>query len=593
MPQSTLLFNALKQEKYQHAKSRLLNRTSFAALHDALLTHYHYSNTQTPVVGLLLVIKHRLDTTPSSSASTSQQQASLSPMTQATFLNPPSFYTEQAPHQHTVMLVINRHDEEAMGNFSHPMSTQHKHTTFTQNMFTQNNQPHDQHGAQTQYSTAIDIDTGADVHVWDMPLHTLEHPSETLALCYSPALSYGLLGFEADEPRDDPSFHTMVTLQLDHTLDVIRALVNVVELVAAHTSLADDLRYFLLETLLSIPPTLTEASDYTSYFQLVNKLGCFRSDTERLISLALAVADRLQAAKTSLSTLQTLLRDLASLPKRTVFANLELASLAIPLAGATPTASSGSTQTQHIMLAAVVATISDYLQHPKTGSEALLAMRQHVPRRYPLQVFQSLSQHERDVLTNATQATLSGIVEGEDLFSVLQMAQSLARDGTLVLEGLGVSNQRRGWVALRAGQAVGIETQHDVGLEALLEIILWGASQFSFYNVTSVTAQPLNKTSSELLMSIATYLDILERLNDLGFSAKAQWLRLRDGDPEQYTDVLRAATTTPTATPSFNALVAAGHARSRLLHALDHLTQTGWLEFSVLEPPSSPLRQFE
>jgi hypothetical protein len=581
MFQSTLLFNALRQENYKRAQPRLMHRISFTALNDALVTHYQnsFQNTSNskrnmtqaivpPANGLLIVASHPHKTpyiTAKMSSSTSDKTniaaTDFSESTRAVFIDAPSLQVDQAAHQHTVILVAKPHDEKDIS----PSTL-----------------------VSLEPSNISDDAPRQVSHIltWPVPLN----PREEFALCYTPTFSYGLLGLEADPESDDPRLQRVITVQLEDTLDVIRALVKVVEVLTLETDSAADLRYVLLETLLSTPP-LIQSSEQTSYVKLMNKLGCFRSDAERLESLALAVARRLQVAKTSLTTLRTSLRTLADKPKRNLKRSSTsslpdtLASLAIPLVGAGPV--TAQTQ-QHVMLAAVVATISDYLQYPKIGSDALFAMRAHVPERYPLQVFQSLSQHEREVLIDATPATLSGIVEGEDLFSVLQMAQTLSRDGTLLLEGLGIRDQQRGWVAFQAGQAVGIETHHETGLEALLEIVLWGASQFRFYDVTSVTAQPLNTSNSELLMSIATYLDILARLGTLGFSARAQLLRLNEGSPEKYADVLTAATTVP----SFSALVATGYSRSTLLQALDYLTQTDWLEFgAILETPIPPLRQ--
>jgi hypothetical protein len=222
-----------------------------------------------------------------------------------------------------------------------------------------------------------------------------------------------------------------------------------------------------------------------------------------------------------------------------------------------------------------VALVSDYVQQPTPGERALLALREHVPRRYPLQAFQMLSQFERDILTAADQATLSGIVEGEDLFSVLQMAQSLSRNGTLLLEGLN-TDQKRGWVALKSGQATGIETFGATGIEALLEIILWGTSQFSFYDATTVTAQPFKKSTNELLMNIAQYLDFINQLHERGFSVKATIQTTKLGKPDTFVDVFHALEQHHT----LNALITAGYARTTLLPALAALSETGWLEFT-------------
>lgn len=396
-------------------------------------------------------------------------------------------------------------------------------------------------------------------------------PREMLTLYYSPALSYGVLGLAAD-PTDrqtdqqvasDPWLERIITVQLDTPLDVVRALVKLPSLLTeVDAVLAGDMRFALLESLLAAPPTIGSVPERSSYVHMVNQLGCFQSANERLEKLCLGIAERLQTPADNKDALKICLRYLADANDITQ----DLPSLDILL----------EQNTKTVSLAAMVALVSDYIQQANPGERALLALREHVPRRYPLRAFQLLSQFERDILTNADQATLSGIVEGEDLFSVLQMAQSLSRSGTLLLESLG-TDRKRGWVSLKAGQATGIETLGTTGVEALLEIILWGTSQFSFYDATTVTAQPLNKSTNELLMNIAQYLDFINQLHERGFSVKATIRVSQTGEPDMFVDVFHALTQHP----SLEALILAGYARTTLLPALATLSETGWLEFTA------------
>jgi hypothetical protein len=396
---------------------------------------------------------------------------------------------------------------------------------------------------------------------------------EMLTLYYSPALCYGMLGLAADQ-AEDPWLERVVTVQLDNPLDVVRALVKLPSLLAnSDARLAGDLRFALLESLLAAPPTINSVPERSSYVHLVNQLGGFQHNFERLESLCVGVADRLHtnvAASPDRSNLKsdlkTCLRYLADISDGT---QSDLPALNVTFgAGANA-----------VCLASIVALVSDYVQQPTPGEQALLALRECVPKRYPLQAFQALSQYERDIITDADQATLSGIVEGEDLFSVLQMAQSLSRNGTLLLEGLG-TDQKRGWIALKSGQATGIETFGATGIEALLEIILWGTSQFSFFDATTVTAQPLNKSTNELLMSIAQYLDFISQLTEQGFSPKAIITPTQVGEPDSFAAMFHALEHHP----SLDDLIIAGYSRSEVLPALAALSEAGWLVFNAPDP---------
>jgi hypothetical protein len=386
-------------------------------------------------------------------------------------------------------------------------------------------------------------------------------PRERLTLYYSPALCYGLLGLAADQ-ADDPWLERIITVQLDTPLDVVRALIKLASLLmATDATLAGDMRFALLESVLAAPPAINSVPERSNYLHLINQIAAFQSGYERLESLCLGIAERLQAPAAIKSALKICLRYLADISDG---AQSDLPALNVAI----------SQHVTDISLAAIVALVSDYVQQPTPGDQALLALREHVPRRYPLRAFQALSQYERDIITDADQATLSGIVEGEDLFSVLQMAQSLSRNGTLLLEGLG-NDQKRGWIALKNGQAIGIETFGATGIEALLEIILWGTSQFSFFDTTTITAQPLNKGTNELLMNIAQYLDFISQLNERGFSPKAAITLTQTNQPDTFTAIVHALEQHN----SLDELIAAGHTRTELLPALAALSEAGWLEF--------------
>lgn len=391
-----------------------------------------------------------------------------------------------------------------------------------------------------------------------------------------------MLGLAADQ-TDDPWLERVVTVQLDTPLDVVQALVKLPSLlVSSDATLAGDLRFALLESLLAAPPTISSVPERSNYVHLINQLGSFQHNFERLESLCLGVAERFQAnasaspdqsnlknnLKNNLkSNLKTCLRYLADISDGT---QSDLPALDVVFeVGASA-----------ISLASIVALVSDYVQQPTPGEQALLTLRECIPKRYPLPAFQALSQYERDIITDADQATLSGIVEGEDLFSVLQMAQSLSRNGTLLLEGLG-TEQKRGWIALKSGQATGIETFGTTGIEALLEIILWGTSQFSFFDATTVTAQPLNKSTNELLMSIAQYLDLISQLTEHGFSPKAIIVPTQTGEPNTFTAMFHALEHHP----SLDELIIAGFARSEVLPALAALSEAGWLAFNAPDAP--------
>ncbi|MEM7734977.1 MAG: hypothetical protein AAF267_04235, partial [Deinococcota bacterium] len=99
---------------------------SFAALSDALISHYqHYSSqvSTPPVTGLFVFVGQHYQVLSTTSTKTSlavtQQvvtspQPYLSEATQASFVNVPTLQSNQARHQHTVMLISNLHDEHDM-----------------------------------------------------------------------------------------------------------------------------------------------------------------------------------------------------------------------------------------------------------------------------------------------------------------------------------------------------------------------------------------------------------------------------------------------------------------------------------------------
>ena len=554
MVQTTLLFNALRQESYQAAKPRLLYRAQYNELANALVNNA-INNA---------LANNALD-----------GNVSGAPSAQVTSSNVASNVASSnvASSNATSSNITSSNNASSTANPSASVGT----VTGIAILITDGNT-----NSNSAESGAEHSDKNNDGHSLEHDLEQLAHlehphifllndqteqlaldPREHMTLYYSPALSYGMLGLAADQ-ADDPWLERVVTVQLDTPLDVVRALVKVPSLLSdVNAALADNMRFALLESLLAAPPAISSVPERSGYLYLMNQLGCFQSAYERLESLCVGIAERLHTSVESQEILKTCLRYLADVGESNHNTQPAL-NISVGQGAAA------------VSLAAMVALVSDYVRQANTGDKALLLLREHVRTRYPLTAFQALGQYERDIITDADQATLSGIVEGEDLFSVLQMAQSLSRSGTLLLEGLG-TEQKRGWVALKSGQATGIETFGATGIEALLEIILWGTSQFSFFDATTVTAQPLNKGTNELLMNIAQYLDFISQLSERGFSLKATINTTQAGHPETFAEVFNALEQHST----LDELVAAGHSRTTLLPALAALSEAGWLEFAA------------
>lgn len=543
MVQTTLLFNALRQESYQAAKPRLLYRAQYNALtntlvnnaiNDALANNAFDGNT---------------NGTPSAQATSSNIALSNIALSNIASSNDTSSTTNPLASLETVAGIAILVTDGNTNKNSAESSDEHS------------DKNSNGHPLEHDLEQLAHLEHAHIFLLNDQTKHLALDPREHMTLYYSPALSYGILGLAADQ-ADDPWLERIVTVQLDTPLDVVRALVKVASLLSdVNAALADDMRFALLESLLAAPPAISSVPERSGYLYLMNQLGCFQSAYERLESLCVGIAERLHTSVESQEVLKTCLRYLADVGESNH--NTQPALNVYIGQGAAA-----------VSLAAMVALVSDYVRQANTGDKALLLLREHVRTRYPLTAFQALGQYERDIITDADQATLSGIVEGEDLFSVLQMAQSLSRSGTLLLEGLG-TEQKRGWVALKSGQATGIETFGATGIEALLEIILWGTSQFSFFDATTVTAQPLNKGTNELLMNIAQYLDFISQLSERGFSPNATINTTQAGQPETFAEVFDALEQHNT----LDELIAAGHSRTTLLPALAALSEAGWLEF--------------
>lgn len=538
MVQTTPLFNALRQESYQAAKPRLLYRAQYSELASTLVHH---------------AVSHALADEALDGNLNATQSASLA---SSNALNPSGSTVSLAPS--IAILITDGHIDKHIDKH---IASDTAHNTPSSDGGRPREHDLNQHAVEQQHLERLSQLEHPSVFVLNDKTKQLAlDPREYVTLYYSPALSYGMLGLAADQ-ADDPWLERVITVQLDTPLDVVRALVKVPSLLSGvDTAFADSMRFVLLESLLAAPPTVSGVPERSGYVYLMNQLGCFQSAYERLESLCVGIAERLHASAESQETLKTCLRYLADVGEGSH--TQPALNMHVGQGAAT------------VSLAAVVALVSDYVRQPNTGDKALLALREYVRTRYPLTAFQALSQYERDIITDADQATLSGIVEGEDLFSVLQMAQSLSRSGTLLLESLG-TEQKRGWIALKSGQATGIETFGATGIEALLEVILWGTSQFSFFDATTVTGQSLNKSTNELLMNIAQYLDFISQLGERGFSLKATIKTTQAGQPETFAEVFDALEQHHT----LDALVAAGYPRTTLLPALAALSDAGWLEF--------------
>lgn len=223
--------------------------------------------------------------------------------------------------------------------------------------------------------------------------------------------------------------------------------------------------------------------------------------------------------------------------------------------------------------AAIFYCVQDYLSQGGT-SEALLALRDRL-EHYRSEVFMALSQIERDAAIEQAMPTLSGVANGEDILGVLQMAQGLARSGTLVFEAFDAQQSVYGWIGLEHGKIAGIETKHNTGENALFDIVAWDTGRFSLFPVVSVFCDARKRSTDELLMLSATYLDNLRSLQSKNFHSHATIRRLRSDEPPEHLELWQLL-----AEPkSFVALLSQARSRRWLVDGLAYLAREDRITF--------------
>lgn len=422
---------------------------------------------------------------------------------------------------------------------------------------------------------------------------------EKLLMILSADFSYGLLAHELNDPPGlEPLLQRVGTLQLHRSIDVMTALATVLKLAYDQDrSLGVRLERVLARLLSLYAPRYVDADDpvelehYLGVLRLLADLGDVREGHEplvsdRLASLSMLIATRLGATSLHQEALQRTLKlldmdpfnTLSAAGRRTNSPELLLELTGTILGRYENVDGSGRPQgleSESITLGArILRIVQDYLR-AGSDTDALKLLRERVKEVYDPKVFMALSQVERDAALDNARPTLTGVASGEDLFGVLQMAQTLSRSGTLVFDSFSGKHQLRGWIGLEQGTITGIETKSESGEEALIDIITWGTGRFSLFGIEAVMLEPKQRGTSELLMLSATYLDNLRSLQELGFQTAVPIRVLRSGTPAAFEELLKILKQGV----SFETLFDQGYERRWLIDGLAHLARERWIDF--------------
>ncbi len=430
------------------------------------------------------------------------------------------------------------------------------------------------------------------------------NPKEQLLVVLSADFSYALLAHELNDPAGlEPLLQRVGTLQLHRAIDVMTALTTVLKLAYDQDhGLGVRLEQVIARLLTNQAPRYVKVDDpvelehYMGVLKHLADLGDAREDhdplvSDRLASLTMLVATRLGATGLQQEALQRTLKlldmdpfnTLSAAGRRTNSPELLLELTGTILGRYENTDGSGRPQgLEHKSItlgARILRIVQDYLR-AGSDTDALKLLRDQVETVYDPKVFMALSQVERDAALDNARPTLTGVASGEDLFGVLQMAQTLSRSGTLVFDSFSGKHQLRGWIGLEQGTITGIETKNESGEEALIDIITWGTGRFSLFGIEAVMLEPKQRGTSELLMLSATYLDNLRSLQELGFQTAVPIRLLRSGTPAAFDDLFKILKQGV----SFETLFDQGYERRWLIDGLAHLARERWIGF---KPPEN------
>lgn len=422
-------------------------------------------------------------------------------------------------------------------------------------------------------------------------------PQESLVIDLAPGNTYALSS-KARGLSFDPFLSSYDVVHVYEPVDTLLLVEALIKVAFKRDALLAEKLETLFVTLLS-----THAEGYLvdeapeqleSYLGLLRRLAEFKDEregsrllvSERFAPLSRKLAGALDLGSTEREALYQALgvldlstdSSLISAPPRKMGPNLLLTLTRtllnryrlVPGAGTDPP-----------LAAHIVRAVQDYL---RLGGDvaALKQLRREVGLYYDERVFKMLSQAERQAALSYTSPTLQGEAGGEDLFGILQMAQAMARSGTFVFK----SGRRRGWVGVNRGEVTSAETGALEGEEALLEMFTWEDISFSLYDLEAVMLHDVKRSTNELMLMGARYLDNVRTLEAQGFEPNIQLSVTRDGTPQQFAGLFNVLQFDNETT--FRDLLAQGYKKRWLLEGLAHLSRENLLSFRPELPKDAP-----